>query len=307
MPPCLGLWLTLLALPQAAAAQAPGAATEAGSIERARQLFEQGLAHAQAERWAEAAEAFKQARAISARPSILFNLASVLYRLGSLIEARQVLAAYSRLLRAAVGRRNSSATATNSKREDAGRLQILLDRDVPTLSVRVDPAYAWVIVDGATRQEQGTDRAFILDPGEHHIEVRAWRHVAQSLTLTLAPGERRTLTILLSKAPALAQEQTPTPTPPPEASAQIPRKEVARWSPPPSGASPGPAAAVEPSRRDPRDDDGGLLSSPVFWVAAVAVVGGGVATTYLLTRDDETTTAGPTGGTTGIVLTAPGP
>ena len=51
-------------------------------LEEARVLFERGLALTDEERWAEALEYFRRSRAISERPSGVYNAAVALYHLG---------------------------------------------------------------------------------------------------------------------------------------------------------------------------------------------------------------------------------
>jgi len=64
----------------------PGAETM-----RARALFAEGLDHADAGRWAEAADRFESARAIRDTPEITYNLTTALLELGQLARARRLL------------------------------------------------------------------------------------------------------------------------------------------------------------------------------------------------------------------------
>ena len=73
-------------------AVAPAAdAVQAGSLEEARLLFEQGIAHVEASEWALAEQSFRRVLAIRSSPVVAYNLASALAQLGRLIESAELL------------------------------------------------------------------------------------------------------------------------------------------------------------------------------------------------------------------------
>jgi hypothetical protein len=264
-------WLVLATAPAPARAQA----TQSSENE-AKASFEQGLTLASDERWAEAAAAFEHARTLVARPSILFNLASVRYRLGQLVESREVLKQYFKATRAG-----------EANYEEALRLHAVLEQDIPLLTLVPTPDSAQVLVDGKPDTVTGAERTLPLDPGDHRLELHAPGYTAQTLELRLERAMRLRKEIQLQPAPPVAAAQVHLP----EDSAQ-------------------PNVVSTPNHDGRKIDDdkdkGGLLSSPVFWVAAVVVVAGGVATALLLANGGGNKLADATGGTTNIRLTAPG-
>src|SRR5687768_14651282 len=90
----------------------PGSAGDPSALEQARKAFEEGIGLAAQERWFDAAAAFRRSRAHMERPSTLFNLASVLFRLGAYVEADQALRDYFTI-----------AAADDKQRTEAERLQ----------------------------------------------------------------------------------------------------------------------------------------------------------------------------------------
>lgn len=78
-----GAWV----IPPGTAAAQPRA--QATDTERARELFERGLAELQREAWDEARELFEEAWSLAPRPSILVNLGTAQRQSGHLVEAQQ--------------------------------------------------------------------------------------------------------------------------------------------------------------------------------------------------------------------------
>jgi tetratricopeptide (TPR) repeat protein len=75
--------------PRPQAAQTSEASPQPDATERARQLFEQGLASMERERWDEARLLFEEAWSLAPRPSILVNLGTAQRQSGRLVEARE--------------------------------------------------------------------------------------------------------------------------------------------------------------------------------------------------------------------------
>lgn len=75
--------------PRPQPAQGADASAAPDATERARQLFEQGLASMERERWDEARLLFEEAWSLAPRPSILVNLGTAQRQSGRLVEARE--------------------------------------------------------------------------------------------------------------------------------------------------------------------------------------------------------------------------
>lgn len=161
-----GLILSLWLVPSSQAA-AQGCAPEVcGEREReaeARVLFEAGRAHADEERWVEALDAFRRSRALVERPSILFNIATTLIRLGRAQEALATLAELEGIV------------ANSSSREvilrDAQSIRAQAEASLRHVALRVTPADARIEIDGQPIVSTGTERTLTLDPGQHVVVV----------------------------------------------------------------------------------------------------------------------------------------
>ena len=127
-----------------------------------RTLFEAGRAHAAEERWVEALDAFQRARAIAERPSILFNIATTLIRLGRAQEALQAIADLERVADPA-----THATIL----EDARVIRVQAEASLRHVVLRVMPESARVEIDGQIFEGVGPERTLTLDPGAHVIVV----------------------------------------------------------------------------------------------------------------------------------------
>lgn len=158
--------------------------------DRARALFEQGVALSSQERWAEALEAFEQSRAIVERPSTVFNIATALQRLG---RAREAIAAAEVYLTLAHPRRDAEQIA------GARMLIDVLRSTLATVELRVVPAEAEIEIDGRTEPGEGTERSLTLDPGEHHIVVSAPGYAPHREDVDLRSSERRALSVALER------------------------------------------------------------------------------------------------------------
>lgn len=143
----------------------------------ARALFEQGRAAADGERWVEALDAFRRSHAIMERPSILFNIASTLIRLG---RAREAIATIEALEALADPVRDARLLSDSA----AIRRQALDSLRHVTLRVRPDDAT--VDVDGQVLEGSGAERSTTLDPGAHAVVVRAEGY--EVARFTLEPG-----------------------------------------------------------------------------------------------------------------------
>lgn len=259
--------MMLMGAPSLCIGQAP-TAVELTATQHAREHFERGLSLAQEERWGEARHAFERAGALVQRPSVSFNLALALYRLGELVAAARALDAFE----VAGGGETSYA-------QGAQRLRQLIDKAVAVLLIEISPATAALKVDGEVSLQRGAARRVLLDPGVHTISIDAEAHVAQELTLPVSSGERLTRIVRLQmEPPEVVAVQAPVAKPKPP------------W--------------VSPVASPPADADGsGLLSEPLLLGILGAVVIAGGVTALVLSAEDEV--AEPSGGSLGKVIRLP--
>ena len=174
-------------MPQLATAQ---------DMSRAQTLFQSGVDMADAERWGEAAEYFRQARAIVERPSIVCNLGVALHHLGETTDAIEALQRCRALAQedAAWGASNRALV------ERAGRLLDELRPSMGRLTLTIAPDETEVFLDGTPLEGTGATRSLELDPGRHRLtlsaagymsrteEIRAARFLLSVAFLVLATG-----------------------------------------------------------------------------------------------------------------------
>jgi hypothetical protein len=183
------------------------ATAHAQNAQQARALFEQGLSAADAQRWEQAADLFRQSRAIVDRPSTAYNLAVALEHLGRAREALESLADYFRM-----------SNAEESRYARATALRAELDARVARVVLTVTPDTARVEVDGALREGTGAQRELVLDEGDHVFTISAEGLAPQTVRLSLARGTRTAREVALVAATG-EPEPEPEPEPPPIAPA----------------------------------------------------------------------------------------
>jgi len=112
-----GITHTLAATLCAALAFAPTSSAQtqptSAQVSEARALFQSGMRLVEQERWGEALEFFRRSRAIASRPSTVFNIGSMLVRLGRMAEAISTLEEFLQL---------SDARQNAAERAEAQRL-----------------------------------------------------------------------------------------------------------------------------------------------------------------------------------------
>jgi hypothetical protein len=143
----------------------------------ARALFEAGRAHAEGERWVEALDAFQRSRAVVERPSILFNIATTLIRLGRAQEALAAIADLERL---------ADVATPAAMLENARTIRAQAEASLRHVVLQVTPAAAEVEIDGQVLSGEGAERAVTLDPGPHQIVVSLDGY--ETVRLALEPG-----------------------------------------------------------------------------------------------------------------------
>jgi hypothetical protein len=182
------LILVVLALPSGVSAQ--------GDASEARRLFEQGVTAADHERWEEAIDLFRRSAQIVERPGTSYNLAVALDHLGRAREARAALEDYFRL-----------AGDHDSRNADAVALRTQLDRRVARLALTVHPESATVRIDGEEQQGSGAERAIVLDPGDHTVEVSAEGVEPQTIQVSATAGASISRTVDLAGEHRVAHDE----------------------------------------------------------------------------------------------------
>lgn len=195
-----GIVLFALLPALARSASADRAATAAASeVERqaaARALFEEGLAHADAERWQEAADRFERAGALRSTPAIQYNLSTALVHLMRLVRA-------SELLRQIAG---AAETPPDVRAAAEARLSQVLPR-LAHLTVHAPPSGdGTVVLDGRPLPPPMLGVALPVDPAWHAVELRRGPNVVVSVPVSLREGERRAIRLhaLLPATPVAA-------------------------------------------------------------------------------------------------------
>lgn len=223
--------------------------------EAAQQAFRAGVDAARQERWTDALAAFEKAYALSPRPVVLINLASVQVRTGHLIQAA---ANYRRLLG------DPPSTETAAFRRAATDVLPSLEARIPRIRLRSTGLSQTDIiqVDGNPVGREALAGGQPLDPGEHTLIVQ--RDGIERARVLFALGERdvRELSLPL---PALSV----APVAPFQATA--------------AGTRPTPEGIAHGSQRRRT-----LWASPWTWsLLGAAVVGASVTSFVLWRRNDQ--------------------
>ncbi len=166
----------VLSGPRAASAQP----VTASATERARGLFQRGVALADQDRWAEALAVFQQSLELVPRASTRFNLARVLLRLGRLREAIEAFDAY---------RAEAHGPSEAERLTEAERLRSEAVAALATLRLTGLPDASEVSVDGAVVPGRGSPRVLRIDPGGHRVEVRDAAGHVERFTVTATASQ----------------------------------------------------------------------------------------------------------------------
>ena len=181
---CVALSLLCLAWPMAAPAQTAASATS---------LDEQGLAHYEAGRYAQAADAFLRAFDLDPAPVLLYNAGRSLQRAGRLGEAVDVFERYLSV---------ASATERHRGRVE-GLLPDLTDKALTRqgrLRVTSRPAGASVYLDDATTPAGTTPLLVWLRYGSHNVRLEHEGHMPAFETVRLEMGRTTELPVSLTSA-----------------------------------------------------------------------------------------------------------
>jgi hypothetical protein len=158
-------------------------------LAEARELFDRGIRLTRQERWAEALELFRRSRAVAERPSTVFNMATVLARLGRAREALQAVRDFQRI---------ADPERDAEMREQAREMERTLRESFAQLELTVTPGDAEVRVDGEWVSGNGSRRQLLLDPGDHVVRVSATGHTPVEFRLSVLAGSRGERTVDLT-------------------------------------------------------------------------------------------------------------
>jgi tetratricopeptide (TPR) repeat protein len=189
-------------LSQPAQAPAADAKPDPANVAAARALAQQGVRMAESGDCQGAIEKLERAEALFHAPIVAEQLASCYVSEGRLVEAIEL---YRAVLREPLPAQPSAAQRRAYERAER---ELAAQRPrLATLVVHVDGAYAddlTVLIDGKElpRALIGAER--LSDPGEHHLVASASGHGAVTADVSLAPGERRELSLNLEPLPTAA-------------------------------------------------------------------------------------------------------
>jgi len=243
---------------------------DAIAAQRARGLFQHGVALAKSERWAEALAAFRRSAELVPRASTSYNIANALYRLDRPVDALAELDRYEEM---------PEVRAGGEAWERGAALRELLDGAVAEIRLAITPASAKVSVDGRLSAATGLERTLRLNPGTHSIHITHEDYASALREVQVARGSRQAYTIAL-------QPHTPAASP--------------ALAITPTGVS---------TAEAPQDDRKPFVKRPGFWVmiGAIVVVGVGAGVAVALTRKDDAPQCGTTGDcatTQGLTVTS---
>jgi hypothetical protein len=201
------LWLTLVT------AGAPVAADEPNEIDRdaARALVQQGDARAHDGDWSGALTAYRRADDIMKVPTTSIEVGRAALKLGKLVEAKR---AFERAAKhePTPGEPKPFTRARSEARRMAEELEPRLAHLKIAVRGAADGVEVNVTIDDEPVEAWARERPF--DPGMHVVVASADGHEPATESLVLGEGEKRELTLTLSKiGPEVQGATEPTPEP----------------------------------------------------------------------------------------------
>ena len=187
-------WIALGALPLAVCAAAAGPSraqpADPGRLNEARELFQEGVAHARSQQWELALRAFQSAFGLAPRPSVLFNLAAAQMRCGKLLAST---ANFRRFVA------SDDPSITRAQRQTA-ELQIAhIEQRIPRLRVQIEGLKEGdrVLLDQTRIYPNELGHDMWLDPGVHTVRVDRPRGDQEVRTIAVTEGQVRVLAFRL--------------------------------------------------------------------------------------------------------------
>jgi hypothetical protein len=175
----------------------------------AREQVRRGLEEARADRWDTARASFERAYALWNKPSILFNLAGAQTKTGQLVEAAE---SYRVLLRPDSDLNEAERTVA---RNELAKLEPRIAH--LRVVVRGGIANADVIsLDGRTMPHAAVAEDLPANPGRHEVRLERSGSRTPAVSVALAEGETRAITLLpvVEPSPPPTVRESPPPSRP---------------------------------------------------------------------------------------------
>lgn len=186
------LWVATWACVEPVVAQQQTPASEPREVTEARRLFAEGVELADRERWEEAEQRFREAQRLRPSPSIAYNLALTLGRLGRLVEAHGLL---ERVIADAAATAEVRAGATRRRDE----LSAFIGRIVVRLGGSTDGVR--ITLDGRAVDVAQLAEPLLVDPGRHEIVAsRGGREIAREAVTVNEQSLRVEVSLVLPEA-----------------------------------------------------------------------------------------------------------
>lgn len=233
-----GLLLWVLGTEAAAQEPRPPEPSTAEAVQ-ARTLFQEGVAHYEARRYAGALTSFQEAYRRKPHPLVLVNIANCYDKLQRPVEAIENFEAFL-----------ASAEGSDKQREEVRAAVAELQRQIGTIMFRVTPPSARISIDDVERPAGASDTQR-LQVGRHHVSISASGYETVLRLIDVHPHESTDVSVDLKPLPNLEPAQAPPP------SASSPTET-------PENLSPAPAAAL---RQDARAATPRSGSSAALWLA----------------------------------------
>lgn len=170
---------------------------EVADTETARALFREGVNHALRDEFAEAATCFSRAYAIHRAPTIAYNWAATLDRLGRLVEASELVREVVRDRSVDDATRQASRDLWADLRHRVGHLRVTLSGETSGVEL---------VLDGVHLAPAIADRPIAVDPGEHRVGAARDGAVVVSGQARFEEGQELEIELVIPPAP-LAQDR----------------------------------------------------------------------------------------------------
>jgi hypothetical protein len=251
------------------AADVGGAATEQARLNRARSLFEEGLAFIEHKQWEEAAQRFEEVLRIRTSNVVAYNLAFALVQLGRLTEAAELLRPIA-----------NDVTSSDVVGGTARQLLSEVEPKIASVTVRLtgDPTGTLVFVGSHSMPVEHQGLPVNVDPGSYEVRVEREGAVVASHHVNVGGAYPLHVDVTLGVPPVTLRSASTTATP-------------SSQEPSPSRA--GPAAAVQA--------DEPVTHKTWFWVAGAGLVAAATATVLVLALAGGSAAQAPVKGDAGTI------
>lgn len=230
-------------------------------IEKAKALFEQGLALMKKNHWSQAEKKFRNSNDLVNRSSSLFNLALCLTHQGRARESLEVLSL--------IGEDHENPNSGDLLEYKQKLTEQLLNK-LGTLRLDVYPGIARIAIDDRPIEKTGKTRRIYLNPGDHIVIATAEGFSSTRLEISIEAGKEDQLKVFLSPE-RVSERKNATSQKPIHLSRLLNRKKVAT-----------------PKREDASDSSGDELA---YWivggVGCATLIAAGITTLAALEDESE--------------------